>query len=143
MRLLPLFLIFTEVPDQPIYVMVFATGARWLALQWTPTFDGNRRIASFIIYQQDINVTSSFMPVGMLEVGSLMFRNGNFRYNILEAIIPFNNYQFTVQACNVLGCGNVSSPSPTAMTLPDSKWIFVLQPGRGGGEQGKGWDCIF
>ena len=99
--------------------MVFATGARWLALRWTPTFDGNRPITSFIIYQQDINVTSSFMPVGTLEVGSLMFRNGSFRYNISEDIIPFNNYQFAVQACNVLGCGNVSSPSPTAMTLPD------------------------
>ena len=99
--------------------MVFATGARWLALRWTPTFDGNRPITSFIIYQQDINTTTtSIMQVGILEVGSLMFRNGSFRYNISEDIIPFNNYQFAVQACNVLGCGNVSAPSPITMTLP-------------------------
>ena len=103
-------------------VMVFNMGARWLALRWTPAFDGNRPIALFIIYRQDINTTSPFMAIGMLEVGSLMFRDGSFRYNISEGIIPFNNYQFTVQACNVLGCGNMSSPSPTAMTLPDSKY---------------------
>ena len=134
MTTLPLFLKFTtEVPDPPIDVMVFATGARGLALQWTPTFDGNRPISSFIIYQWNINLTSPFMPVSMLEVGSLMFRNGSFRYNISEAIIPFNNYQFVVQACNVLGCGNVSSSSPTAMTLPDSKWIiYYLHSGWGG-----------
>jgi len=136
--ILPFFLNFTEVPDPPIDVMVFATGAHWLALQWTPTFDGNRPITSFIIYQQDINGTSPFMPVGILEVGNLMFRNGSFRYNTSESILPFNNYQFAVRACNVLGCGNVSSSSPTAMTLPDSKWIFVLQPGRGRGG-GRGW----
>jgi len=61
------------------------------------------------------------MPIGMLEVGSLMFHNGTFRYNISEDIIPFSNYRFKIQACNVLGCGNVSAPSPIAMTLPDSK----------------------
>jgi len=60
--------------------MVFATGSHWLALQWTPTFDGNRPITSFIIYQQNINLTSPFM----LEVGSLMFYDGSFRYNISE-----------------------------------------------------------
>ena len=109
---------FIEVPDPPMDVMVFDMGARWLALQWTPTFDGNRPITSFILYRQNINITS---PINMLEVGSLMFRDGSFRYNISEDIVPFNNYQFAVQGCNVLGCGNVSSPSPTAMTLPDSK----------------------
>ena len=114
----------TEVPDPPIDVMVFATGARWLTLQWTPSFNGNHPITLFIIYQQNVNLTSPFMLTGMLEVGSLMLRDGSFRHNISEGIIPFNIYQFTVQACNVLGCGNVSSPSPTAMTLPGSKWII-------------------
>ena len=101
--------------------MVFATGVHWLALQWTPAFNGNRPITSFIIY---INVTSHFMPIGTLDVDSLMFHEGSFRSNISEGIIPFNNYQFSVQACNILGCGNVSSPSPTTMTLPDSRWII-------------------
>ena len=68
-----------------------------------------------------------------------MFHDETFRYNIFEGILPFNNYQFVVQSCNALGCSNVSSPSPTAMTLPDSKWIsYTLQLGRGreGGEVG-------
>ena len=116
--------LFTEVPDAPMDVVVFDMGARWLALRWTPTFDGNRPITLLIIYQQNVNITAPLMPIGMLEVGSLMFRDGSFRYNISEDIVPFNNYRFVVRACNVLGCGNVSSPSPTAITLPDSKLMY-------------------
>ena len=112
-------------------VVVFDMGARWLALRWTPTFDGNRPITLLIIYQQNVNITAPFMPIGMLEVGSLMFRDGSFRYNISEDIVPFNNYRFAVQACNVLGCGNVSSTSAIAMTLPDDS-KFQLGRGREG-----------
>ena len=127
--------------------MVFDMGSRWLALRWTPTFDGNRPITLFITYLQDINITAPFMTIGMLEVGSLMFRDGSFRYNISEGVIPFNNYRFAVQACNVLGCGNVSSPSPTAMTLPDSKLFVLIQlgvgrvGGGGRGREGFRWTC--
>ena len=113
-----------EVPDPPKDVMVFDMGALWLALQWTPTFDGNQPITSFVIYQQNINITSPFVAISMLRVGSLTFQDRFISYNISDDILPFNNYQFAVQACNVLGCGNVSAPSPTAMTLPDSKWII-------------------
>ena len=101
--------------------MVFDMGTRWLALQWTPTFDGNRPITSFVIYQQNINQTSSFMLLGTLQVVDLMFHDGNFMYNVTGGILPFTNYGFIVQACNILGCGNVSQSSSTAMTLPDGK----------------------
>ena len=111
----------TEVPDSPMNAMVFDIGARWLALQWTPTFDGNRPITSFVIYRQNINLTSSFMSLGSLQVSNLMFHDGNFMYNVTTGILPFTNYNFIVRACNVLGCGNVSQPSPTVMTLPDGK----------------------
>ena len=104
--------------------MVFDVGTRWLALRWAAMFDGNRPITSFVIYQQNINLTSSFMSLGTLQVSNLMFRDGNFMYNVTTGILPFTNYNFTVQACNVLGCGNVSQPSPTVMTLPDGKHAF-------------------
>ena len=100
--------------------MVFDMGARWLALRWTPTFDGNRPITSFLVNQQNINLTSS-VSLGTLQVSNLMFRDGNFMYNVTTGILPFTNYNFNVQACNLLGCGNVSQLSPTVMTLPDGK----------------------
>ena len=98
----------TEVPDPPVNVMVFDVGARWLALQWTPTFDGNRPITSFLVNLQNINQTSSFMSLGTLQVSNLMSRDGNFMYNVTTGILPFTNYNFTVRACNLLGCGNES-----------------------------------
>ena len=101
--------------------MVFNMGARWLALKWTPTFDGNRPITSFLVNLQNINQTSSFMPLGTLQVSNLMFCDGNFMYNVTTGILPFTNYNFNVQACNLLGCGNPSQPSPTVMSLPDGK----------------------
>ena len=101
--------------------MVFGIGARWLALQWTPTFDGNRPITSFVIYRQNINQTSPFMSLGTLQVVDLMFRDGNFMYNVTTGILPFTRYGFMVRACNVLGCGNASQPSPIVMTLSDGK----------------------
>ena len=110
----------TEVPDPPVNVMVFDMGTHWLALQWTPTFDENRPITSFLVNLQNINRTSS-VPLGTLQVSNLMFRDGNFMYNVTAGILPFTNYNFNVRACNVLGCGNVSQPSPTVMSLPDGK----------------------
>ena len=111
----------TEVPNPPENVMVFDIGARWLALRWRPSFDGHRLITSFVMYQQNINLTSSFISLGTLQVVDPVFRDGNFMYNVTTDILPFTNFNFTVQACNVLGCGNVSQPSPTVMTLPDGK----------------------
>ena len=115
------------MPDPIVNVMVFDIGARWLALRWTPTFDGNRPITSFVIYHQNMNLTPSFMSLGTLQVSNLMFRDGNFMYNVTTDILPFTNYNFTVRACNVLGCGNISQPSPTVMTLPDGEWALEQQ----------------
>ena len=116
----------TEVPDPPVNVMVFNMGARWLALRWTPMFDGNRPITSFMVNLQNINQTSS-VPLATLKVSNLMFRDGNFMYNVTAGILPFTNYNFNVQACNLLGCGNESQTSPTAMTLSDGKWVLKQQ----------------
>ena len=113
----------TEVPDPPINAIVFNMGAHWLALQWTATFDGNRPITSFLVNQQNINQTSP-VSLGTLQASNLMFRDRNFMYNVTTGILPFTNYNFNVQACNLLGCGNVSQPSPTVMTLPDGKQAF-------------------
>ena len=116
----------TEVPDPPINVMVFDMGARWLALWWAPTFDGNRPIRSFLVNLQNINLTSP-VSLGTLQASNLMFRDGNFMYNVTTGILPFTNYNFNVRACNLLGCGNESQTSPTVMSLPDGKWVLKQQ----------------
>ena len=94
-----------------------------MALRWTPTFDGNQPITSFLVNLQNINLTSS-VPLGTLQVSNLMFRDGNFMYNVTAGILPFTNYNFNVRACNLLGCGNPSQFSPTVMSLPDGKQAF-------------------
>ena len=83
-------------------------------------FDGNRPITSFVVNLQNINQTSPVL-LATLELSNLMFRDGNFMYNVTTGILPFTNYNFTVRACNVLGCGNGGQPSPTVMTLSDGK----------------------
>ena len=100
--------------------MVFLRGAHWLALRWTPAFDGNRPIRSFLVNLQNINLTSP-VPLATLQASNLMFRDGNFMYNVTTGILPFTNYNFNVRACNLLGCGNASETSPTVMSLPDGK----------------------
>ena len=73
------------------------------------------------------------MSLGAVQVVDLMFRDDNFMYNVTTDVLPFTNYNFTVRACNVLGCGNVSQPSPTVMTLPDGK--PALEGGKRRGRQ--------
>ena len=113
----------TEVPDPPVNVMVLDMGAHWLALRWTPRFDENRPITSFLVNIQNINLTSS-VSLSTLQASNLMFRDGNYMYNVTAGILPFTNYNFNVRACNLLGCGNFSQTSPTVMSLPDGKWVL-------------------
>ncbi len=44
-------------------------------------------------------------------------------FNISTGIFPYTNYSFTVQACNVMGCGDVGEPSPEIRTEQDSEWV--------------------
>ena len=42
-------------------------------------------------------------------------------YNVTENILPAMLYQFTVVACNELGCGELGQPSPTIRTNEERK----------------------
>ena len=117
-----------ERPDPPIDVMAFEFGARWIALRWTPTFDGNRPVTAFNIYIQNINVSENFTYLIQLQAGVLMRDGGSFRFNITDqsVVFPFIQYSIRVNTCNEIGCGNQSNPSEVIRTNEDSESIEHL-----------------
>ena len=120
-------LMLTERPDSPVNVTLIVFGARWVALRWMPTFDGNRPVTSFKLYVSAVDVSDNFTIIGSQNASDLMTSEGRFMYNISEiaVILPFTNYLFTVVSCNVIGCSNQSEPSVVIETAQDSKLNFV------------------
>ena len=119
--MVPLF--YSARPDPPADVSSFAFGARWVALRWTPTFDGNRPVTSFTLYVSSVDVSDNFTLIGSFNASDLMTSEGRFMYNISnrEIILPFTNYSFTVVSCNEIGCSDQSDPSPAIRTDEDRK----------------------
>ena len=116
-------LMLTERPDSPVNVTSIVFGARWVALRWMPTFDGNRPVTIFKLYVSAIDVSDNFIIIGSQNASDLMTSEGRFMYNIsdMAVILPFSNYSFTVVSCNVIGCSDQSAPSAVIETAEDSK----------------------
>ena len=112
---------FTGYPDPPVDVVAYTSGARWIAVRWTPTFDGNRPVTGFILYITSEDVFDSFTPIRTLSPSDLMTVGGNFMYNVSDGavIYPERQYSFTVVSCNEIGCSNQSHQSPVVQTLRD------------------------
>ena len=55
----------------------------------------------------------------------MMTSTGEFSFNVSTSILPFTNYSFSVQACNVIGCSNFDDgiPSEAITTAEDGEWI--------------------
>ena len=111
-----------ERPDPPIDVTAFEFGARWIALRWTPTFDGNRPVTAFNIYIQNVNETENFTSLIQLEPRALMRDGGSFMFNVTDqsVVLPFIQYSFSVNTCNEIGCSEQSVPSEVIRTNEDS-----------------------
>ena len=107
--------------------MTFDFGARWIALTWTPTFDGNRPVAAFNIYIQIVNETENFTFLIQLDPEALMRDGGSFRFNITNqsVVFPFIQYSFRVDACNEIGCSNQTDPSEVIRTNEDRELKIV------------------
>ena len=105
------FFLSPERPDPPVNVQVPANGALWVVIWWQPDFDGNRPIQQFVLYQQipDGNFT-------LVDVEVLMFVEGFFHFNITAGILAFTRYSFAVEACNELGCSEMSAASEQIQT---------------------------
>ena len=115
----------SERPDPPINATSFEYGPRWIALRWTPTFDGNREVMNFLVYIRNVNTTSEFMQVENLTASDLMTTGQSFMFNISRegVILPFTQYTFMVVSCNVIGCSNQSMPSEIVQINEDSKYL--------------------
>ena len=118
----------TERPDPPINVTAFDYGARWVVLQWTPSFDGNRPVTNFSLYISSVDVAGNFALFSSLNAIDLMTSEGNFMYNISGEgrILPYTNYSFTVVSCNEIGCSDQSDPSPVIRTEQDSTFSHTI-----------------
>ena len=103
-----------ELPDPPVNVQVPDNGALWVVIRWQPDFDGNRPIQRFILYQRVLN--GNFVVATTLDVEVPMFVDGFFRFNISVGILAFTNYSFAVEACNELGCSEMSAASEEIRT---------------------------
>ena len=111
---------YTERPDPPFNVTGFEYGAHWVALRWTPSFDGNRPVTSFLVFIHSSVVSVNFT---VFNPDDLMTSDGSVMYNISsnDRILPYTNYSFTVKSCNEIGCSDQSDPSPTVESSQDGK----------------------
>ena len=109
-------------------VLAFAFGARWIALRWTPTFDGNRPVTTFNIYIQNVNETENSTFLIQLEPEALMRDGSSFRFNITNqsVVFPFIQYSFRVNTCNEIGCSEQSDPSDMIRTNEDSELTDLI-----------------
>ena len=112
-----------ERPDPPVNVQVAANGALWVVIRWQPDFDGNRPIQQFVLYQRIL--VGEFTLVTTLDVGVPMFVEGFFRFNISVGIQAFTRYSFAVEACNELGCSEMSDASEEIRTDQYRKSKFI------------------
>ena len=71
----------------------------------------------YIVYIKNVESDSDFVQVttstgmGKRQTMSSQYTTISTSYNITEDILPAMQYQFTVVACNELGCGELGQPS--------------------------------
>ena len=98
-------------------------GSHWALIKWSVPYNGNSEIMRYIIYIR--NVQSDTMFTVDISSDSMRKRqtmsSPTMSYNVTENILPAMLYQFSVIACNELGCGELGQPSPTILTNEDRK----------------------
>ena len=98
-------------------------GSHWTLIKWSVPYNGNSEIMRYIIYIR--NVQSDTMFTVDLSSDNVRKRqtmsSPTMSYNVTENILPAMLYQFSVIACNELGCGELGQPSPTILTNEDRK----------------------
>ena len=116
-----------ERPDAIENVTVEDQGSRWVLVTWNVPYNGNSEIMGYIVYIRNVESDSDFVQVttsdgmGKRQTMSSQYTTSSTSYNVTEDILPVMLYQFTVAACNELGCGELGQPSPTLHTNEGSK----------------------
>ena len=114
-----LFVYYTlERPDPIQNVTVEYQGSRWAFITWNIPYNGNSEIIGYIVYIRNVE-GSAFVPVttstgiGKRQTMPSQYTTTSTSYNVTDDILPAMQYQFSVVACNELGCGELGQPSPT------------------------------
>ena len=126
---LPHLLYYTlERPDPIQNVTVEDQGSRWALITWNIPYNGNSEIMGYIIYIRNVEDDSDFVPVttstgiGKRQAMPSQYTTTITSYNVTEDILPAMQYQFSVVACNELGCAEeFGQPSPTVRAGEERK----------------------
>ena len=112
-----------ERPDRIENVTVQALGGHWAFIEWIVPFNGNSEIMGYILYIRNVQSNSTFTLA--ISLDSMKKRQAmsspTISCNVTKNILPAMLYQFTVVACNDLGCGELGQPSPTILTHEERK----------------------
>ena len=112
-----------EKPDPIENVTVQDMGGQWALIEWIVPYDGNSEIMGYIIFIRNAHNGAIFT----VDISSESMRkrqtmsSPTISYNVTENILPAMPYQFTVVACNELGCGELGQPSITILTDEERK----------------------
>ena len=97
---------------------------------WNAPYNGNSEIIGYILYINNLDSNSGFVQVSTSstkrQTMSSQFTTTSTSYNVTENILPFTRYQFSVVACNQLGCGAMGQPSPDIQTNPECEQIHPV-----------------
>ena len=116
-----------ERPDAVENITVEDQGSRWAFIIWNIPYNGNSEIMGYIVYIRSVESDSDYVPVttstglGKRQTISLQYTTTSTSYNVTKDILPTMQYQFSVVACNELGCGELGQPSPTIRVGEDRK----------------------
>ena len=116
-----------ERPDAIENVTVEDQGSRWAFITWNVPYNGNSEIIGYIVYIKNVDSGLDFVQVttstgmGKRQTMSSQYTTTSTSYNVTGDILPAMQYQFTVVACNELGCGELGQPSPTVLTDEERK----------------------
>ena len=114
-----------ERPDPIENVTVRDMGSRWALIEWSDSYNGNSEIMEYIVYIRKIQNNDTFICT--INISSVIIGkrqtvfSPTISYNVTKNIVPAMLYQFTVVACNELGCGELGEPSRTILTDEERK----------------------
>ena len=115
-----------ERPNPIENVTVQDQGSRWALIRWNIPYNGNSEILGYIVYINNL-LSGSSMSVNISSDNVQKRQTSSSTstsYNVTDHILPAMQYQFTVAACNELGCGELGQPSPTLLTDEERKYSF-------------------
>ena len=113
-----------ERPDPIQNVAVQALGSRWALIAWSVPYNGNSEIMGYIVCIRNVHSEAIFTvdisSDGMRKRQTMS--SSTISYNVTEYILPAVLYQFTVVACNELGCGELGQLSTANCTDEECKY---------------------